>query len=114
MGSLFIYYHRAKTIGWIHDSHEKREFMGMGWNRWVVHLFWRLDIIGMVSLAAVLGLILTPMTIAKDKGWLDKGILLPLLAGTLLFPVLIYWEIVTKHPLMPWRVSCISQSPHMC
>ena len=56
---------------------------------------------------AVFALILVPFTIAgsaKDQ-WKDGGIIAMLVIGFCCIPVLLFWELKAKHPLIPFRVS---------
>lgn len=69
------------------------------------HLFWELDIIGVLLLTASLAMIMIPLTLAGGAGdkWDNAGILAPLIIGVLLMPTFIFWESKTSHPLLPFR-----------
>ena len=71
-----------------------------------LQLFWQLDVIGVVLLIAILGLILTPFTLAGGFGnkWAQAHIIAPLVIGLVCIPVFAVYELnYAPHPLLPIR-----------
>ena len=79
-----------------------------GWKLMKV-LFWQLDIIGLVLLTSVLGLTLTPLTLAGGKkpqaNWKEAKILTPIAFGVVSIPVFLWWESKAPFPVIPFYVS---------
>ncbi|KAH7121489.1 major facilitator superfamily domain-containing protein [Dactylonectria macrodidyma] len=69
----------------------------------ITDLFWKLDIVGIFLLTAVLSMILIPLTLAggASQKWKTAGILTPLILGVLLMPVFVLWEMKASHPMIP-------------
>ncbi|KAL2888360.1 Siderophore iron transporter 1 [Ceratocystis lukuohia] len=69
-----------------------------------VHLFWRLDVVGIVLMIAVFALILVPLTLAggSSSKWGTGHIIAPLVVGIICVPVFIFWEMRAPHPLVPF------------
>lgn len=69
-------------------------------------LFRRLDVAGIVLLVAVSSLLLVPLTIAGGltSAWHTPEVIVPLVVGTLLAPVLVFWEMNAGHPLLPFNL----------
>lgn len=67
------------------------------------HLFWELDVIGVMVLTAALAMTLIPLTLAGGQStrWRDAGILAPVIIGFLLFPVFVFWESKVSQPMLP-------------
>ncbi|KAL2162297.1 hypothetical protein VTH06DRAFT_7210 [Thermothelomyces fergusii] len=74
------------------------------WGAFLVDLFWRLDVIGVVLLIAVFALILVPMTIAGgfQASWTAPQILGPLIVGVCTIPAFVLWQLRAPHPLVPF------------
>jgi SIT family siderophore-iron:H+ symporter-like MFS transporter len=74
------------------------------WGPFLVDLFWRLDVIGIILLIAVFALILVPMTIAGgfEASWTAPQILAPLIIGFCTIPVFVFWQLRAQHPLVPF------------
>ncbi|KAI5900777.1 MFS general substrate transporter [Schizophyllum commune H4-8] len=102
--SLWYGGYQARKSGAL-DSY-KTPFERLGARDLAVALFWQLDVIGIVLVIAVFALILVPFTIAgsaKDQ-WKDGGIIAMLVIGFCCIPVLLFWELKAKHPLIPFRL----------
>lgn len=84
------------------DSHYKR----LGLYGFLKYLFFKLDIVGLFLLVAVLALILVPFTLAGGvtAEWGKAKIIAPLCVGFCLIPVFIYWENYTKTPFIPFHL----------
>jgi SIT family siderophore-iron:H+ symporter-like MFS transporter len=78
----------------------------LGAGRFIITLFWQLDVIGIVLLIAVFALILVPFTVARRETaqWKTTKIITPLVIGVLSVPIWIYWESRCKHPMIPFKV----------
>ncbi|KAL2126943.1 hypothetical protein VTI74DRAFT_11587 [Chaetomium olivicolor] len=74
------------------------------WGPFLVDLFWRLDVIGIILMIAVFALILVPMTIAGgfDASWTAPQILGPLIVGICTIPIFVFWQLRAPHPLVPF------------
>lgn len=84
------------------DSHYKR----LGLVGFLKYLFFKLDIIGLFLLVAVLALILVPFTLAGGvtAEWGKAKIIAPLCIGFALIPAFVYWEYYTETPFMPFHL----------
>ncbi|KAB5583064.1 siderochrome-iron transporter [Coniochaeta sp. 2T2.1] len=100
--SLMVVGRRAKKMGKLSDS--KSSFQILGWKAFLVDLFWRLDVVGIILMIAVFALILVPLTIAGGfkNQWKTAHIIAPLVVGVLCIPVFIIWELKARHPLLPF------------
>ncbi|OIW32819.1 MFS transporter [Coniochaeta ligniaria NRRL 30616] len=100
--SLMIVGRRAKKMGKLSNS--KSSFQTLGWKAFIVDLFWRLDVIGIILMIAVFALILVPLTIAGGfkNQWKTAHVIAPLVVGVLCIPVFIFWELKARHPLLPF------------
>ncbi|KAB5566406.1 siderochrome-iron transporter [Coniochaeta sp. 2T2.1] len=100
--SLMIVGRRAKKMGKLSDS--KSSFQTLGWKAFLVDLFWRLDVVGIILMIAVFALILVPLTIAGGfkNQWKTAHVIAPLVVGVLCIPVFIIWELKARHPLLPF------------
>ncbi|KAI8070829.1 ferrichrome-type siderophore transporter [Gongronella butleri] len=70
-------------------------------------LFWQLDIIGVILLAAVLCLLLIPLTLAGgvSSSWHQPDIIAMLVIGFVCIPIFVFWELkFAKHPCIPFRL----------
>ncbi|KAK4145595.1 major facilitator superfamily domain-containing protein [Dichotomopilus funicola] len=74
------------------------------WGEFLIDLFWRLDVIGIILLIAVFALILVPMTVAGgfESSWTAAHILAPLIVGVCTIPVFVFWQLRAPHPLVPF------------
>ncbi|EON96513.1 putative siderophore iron transporter 1 protein [Phaeoacremonium minimum UCRPA7] len=100
--SLLIVGRRAKKMGKL--GNYKSSFEKLGWKAFIIDLFWRLDVIGIILLIAVFALILTPFTIAGgfQNQWRTAHVIAPLVVGILCIPVFFVWEFKARHPLVPF------------
>lgn len=71
----------------------------------LVQTFWRLDIIGLTLLIAILVLILTPFTIAGgvERTWQTAHVIAPLVIGFLCIPVFVFWQRKAPFPVIPFQ-----------
>ncbi|KAF3987324.1 hypothetical protein FT663_02935 [Candidozyma haemuli var. vulneris] len=70
-------------------------------------IFWKVDLIGCLLVAVVLGLLLVPLTLAGGtrSQWQRASTIVPLVMGFVAIPIFIFWETkCTKRPLLPWKV----------
>ncbi|WRT68181.1 uncharacterized protein IL334_005156 [Kwoniella shivajii] len=71
-------------------------------------IFWQVDIVGLVLLAATFALILLPFTLAGGTGniWKAAHIIAPLVIGFVVaLPAFVIWETkIAKHPAIPFRL----------
>lgn len=73
----------------------------------IKHLFWKLDVPGMILMIAVLALVLVPLTLAGDSSatWHKAHILAPLIIGVACIPAFILWETSkAQHPMVPFHL----------
>lgn len=73
----------------------------------VVAMFWKMDVVGMILLAAVLSLILTPLTLAGgvSLSWKAAQNIAPLVVGVACIPVWLLWESRASSPMYPIEVN---------
>ncbi|KAK2031307.1 major facilitator superfamily transporter [Colletotrichum zoysiae] len=100
--SLSVVGRRARKQGLL-DSYVS-PFRTLGLKKFLVELFWQLDVIGIVLVIAVFALILVPFTLAGGftSSWRSAHIIAPLVIGILCIPVFVFWERKAKHPLVPF------------
>ncbi|KAK3292429.1 major facilitator superfamily domain-containing protein [Chaetomium fimeti] len=100
--SLTLVGRRARKQGIMEKYFE--DVKGMPWGAFLVDLFWRLDVIGVILLIAVFALILVPMTIAGgfEASWTAPQILGPLIVGVCTIPIFVFWQLRAPHPLVPF------------
>uniref|UniRef100_A0A0L0NSE2 Major facilitator superfamily (MFS) profile domain-containing protein n=1 Tax=Candidozyma auris TaxID=498019 RepID=A0A0L0NSE2_CANAR len=70
-------------------------------------IFWKVDFIGCLLLALILGLILVPLTLAGGTHlkWQQASTIVPIVLGFCSIPLFILWETkVTKRPMLPFQV----------
>ncbi|KAI9304702.1 MFS general substrate transporter [Cunninghamella echinulata] len=103
--SLFMASRNAKKQGKLDNI--QPTFTGKNlWENLVI-LFWRLDIIGIFIIAAILCLLLIPLTIAGGIAtrWAHADIIVMLVLGILCIPAFIFWEIkFAKYPCVPFHL----------
>lgn len=101
---LLVVSRRAKKRGLL-DNH-RSSFRALGAGKFILQLFWLLDMIGIILLCAVFALILVPMTIAGGLStkWGTAEIIAPVVIGILCIPAFILWELRAPHPLVPFRL----------
>lgn len=104
--SLSIVSRRARKRGLLvgHTS----LYSKLGLRKFLVDLFWRLDVIGVILVIAVFALILVPLTLAggfaAESQWRAAKIIAPLVIGFCTIPVFIVWELKAPHPLVPFNL----------
>ncbi|KDN67106.1 putative major facilitator superfamily transporter [Colletotrichum sublineola] len=100
--SLSIVGRRARKQGLL-DSYAS-PFRTLGLNKFLIELFWQLDVIGIILVIAIFALILVPFTLAGGltSSWQEAHIIAPLVVGILCIPAFVWWERKAKHPLVPF------------
>ena len=104
--SLLAVTRRTKKQNQVADENDKNgkaPIKVLGIWKFLVRLFWMLDVIGIVLLIAIFALFLAPLTIAggvKDK-WKSAHIIAPMIISGFCVPAFIYWERRAPHPLVP-------------
>ncbi|KAG7819862.1 hypothetical protein KL909_004611 [Ogataea angusta] len=66
-------------------------------------LFWQLDALGVLGAALVIGLFLTPFTLAggEDQQWRTAKVIVPLVLSGVLLPFVVVWESkYASHPIL--------------
>ncbi|KAL8279884.1 hypothetical protein RQP46_007734 [Phenoliferia psychrophenolica] len=86
-----------------------------------IHIFWQLDVIGLVLLVGGIGLVLVTVTIANGKvsRWSDAHSIAMLVIGALGSVAFVLWEkFGARHPLLPFAlltnrtvIACIPTHP---
>ncbi|KAF4988719.1 hypothetical protein FDECE_14954 [Fusarium decemcellulare] len=101
--SLMVVAHRAKKQGRLVNY--RSAFQQMGFNNFVIKLFWLLDVIGIIFVIAIFALILVPLTLAGgfESSWGEAHIIAPLVIGFLCIPAFILWELKAPHPVVPFQ-----------
>ncbi|KAL4778433.1 major facilitator superfamily domain-containing protein [Aspergillus varians] len=77
-----------------------------GTKQFLIEIFWRMDVLGIILLIAVFALILVPFTLAGGvaEQWQKAKIIAPLVIGVCCIPAWIMWERTCKHPMIPFRL----------
>ncbi|CAK7227447.1 ferrioxamine B transporter [Sporothrix bragantina] len=101
--TLLVVGRRAKKLGLI-SPYTSSIQLNKGVGAFLVDLFWRLDVIGIILMIAVFALILVPFTIAGGvvSQWKTAHIIAPLVVGVMCLPVFLFWETKAPHPLVPF------------
>lgn len=104
IASLLVVGRRAKKQGRL-DSY-RSPFATLGPKKFLMELFWMLDVVGIILLIAVFALILVPFTLAggTTSKWGQAHIIAPLVVGLVCLPIFIMWELKTRHPLVPFEL----------
>lgn len=103
---LMIAARRAKSQGRLVGLQTLRQFHGT-YGALAADLFWRVDLIGLVLICAILSLILLPMTIAggTSSRWGHADMIVMLVIGFLIIPLFILWEKkYARFPVMPFHL----------
>lgn len=103
---LLIASRRARRQGKLVGLATLREAHG-GYRNLYKDLFWRLDIIGLILLCAVLSLILVPLTIASGTSsrWGHADVIVMLVIGVVTIPFFAWWELkFAEHPILPFHL----------
>ncbi|EKD18351.1 hypothetical protein MBM_03344 [Drepanopeziza brunnea f. sp. 'multigermtubi' MB_m1] len=103
--TLFLNNRKAKRLGLTSES----QFKGMGVSQILKHLWFELDLGGIILLSAAFALILIPLTVATKAadGWSNPSIIAMLVIGAVCFAVFPCWENVKKlapRPLIPMHL----------
>ncbi|CUM64918.1 uncharacterized protein PRCAT00002536001 [Priceomyces carsonii] len=101
---IHMRYLAGKTEEWKQFKMRKTKYQELGLWGFLKHLFWMLDIIGLLLLIACLGCILVPLTLAGGvkSTWKHGNIIAPIVIGAVLVPVFVLWEgYGSKHPIAP-------------
>lgn len=85
----------------IESEYSKRGLWGF-----IKFLFFKIDIIGIFLIVAILALILVPFSIAGgiDANWKTAKVLAPLIVGFCVIPFFILWERHTTYPVVPFHL----------
>ncbi|KAG7877603.1 hypothetical protein KL935_004817 [Ogataea polymorpha] len=70
-------------------------------------LLWQLDAVGVLGAALVIGLFLTPFTLAggEDRQWRTAKVIVPLVLSGLLLPLVVLWESkYATHPILTRKI----------
>ncbi|WWC92118.1 uncharacterized protein L201_007072 [Kwoniella dendrophila CBS 6074] len=106
LGSLIEAEWRAKRKGLLNDIPSPLRTLAQP-SLWV-EIFWQVDIVGLILLAATFGLILVPFTLAGGIGnvWKKAHIIAPLVIGFVVaLPAFVIWETkIARHPAVPFRL----------
>jgi SIT family siderophore-iron:H+ symporter-like MFS transporter len=73
----------------------------------LIWFFWRLDVVGVILLIAMLALILIPLTVAAgvQSNWQHAYVIVMLVIGVLCIPAFVSWELkFARHPCVPFRL----------
>ncbi|KAK0128273.1 hypothetical protein ONS95_000249 [Cadophora gregata] len=103
--SLFLNNRKARKLGLTTET----QFNGMSPWQVVKHLWFELDLGGILLLSAAFALILISLTIAsrQSSGWASGKIIAMLVIGITCFVVFPFWENIKKlapHPLIPMHL----------
>ncbi|KAL2015393.1 hypothetical protein VTK56DRAFT_5547 [Thermocarpiscus australiensis] len=100
--SLTLVGRRARKQGLMEKYAEAVK--GLPWRPFLIDLFWRLDVIGIILVIAVFALILVPMTIAGgfEASWTAPHVIAPLIIGICTIPAFVLWQLRAPHPLVPF------------
>ncbi|KAK4131020.1 MFS general substrate transporter [Trichocladium antarcticum] len=100
--SLTIVGRRARKQG-IMESYSEA-VKSQPWGPFLVDVFWRLDVPGIILMIAVFALILVPMTLAGgfSASWTAPRVLGPLIVGVCTIPLFVFWQLRAPHPLVPF------------
>ncbi|ODV95102.1 hypothetical protein PACTADRAFT_43097 [Pachysolen tannophilus NRRL Y-2460] len=86
---------------------EKFSTASSAFYKFMVDLFWKLDIIGLFLLIVSLGCLLVPLTLAggvKEK-WKHGNIIGPIVLGGVLIPVFVFYEFkFARFPIAPFKL----------
>lgn len=104
---IFMRWQAGKTEEWKVFKQKKTKFQELGFSKFMVFLFWKLDVLGILLLEIALGCFLVPITLAGgvNNTWRSGKILGPFILGFLLFPVFLAWEVYgAKFPVVPFNL----------
>ncbi|KAH8892395.1 MFS transporter [Thozetella sp. PMI_491] len=103
--SLWVVGRRARKQG-VLDPYLSDQQMAGGYKSFLIDLFWRLDVIGIILVIAMFALVLVPLTVAGGfhDQWANAHVIAPLVVGILCIPAFILWELRAPHPLAPFSL----------
>ncbi|KAI9302418.1 MFS transporter [Cunninghamella echinulata] len=103
--SLFMANRQAKKQGKLEKVHSV--FTGKShWENMII-LFWQFDLVGVILIAAILCLLLLPLTIAggTSSRWAHADVISMLVIGFLCIPAFVIWEMkFAKYPCLPFHL----------
>ncbi|WVF68087.1 hypothetical protein IAT40_002850 [Kwoniella sp. CBS 6097] len=106
LGSLVHAQWRASKRGLL--ANIPSPIRSLGQSQLWIELFWQIDVIGLLLLAATFALILLPFTLAGGVGevWKAARVIAPLVVGFVVaLPGFVIWETkFAKHPAVPFRL----------
>ena len=102
------------TLGWLQFKAHKRGLMEKhpsvfshhdSKSKFLIDLFWLIDIPGIILIVGVFILILYPLTLAggQKSTWNTAKIIAPIVVGFCLIPVMVIYELWAPHPMVPFR-----------
>ncbi|GME89109.1 hypothetical protein B5S31_g4982 [[Candida] boidinii] len=102
----FIHMHfLARRNGAFDTFKNDADYKTLGWKKFIIEtFFWKLDIMGLLGIMLVLGLILTPLTLAGGiaENWRQAHIIVPIVIGGVLIPFVGLWEFkYARYPVIP-------------
>ncbi|CAO2651732.1 Nn.00g000150.m01.CDS01 [Neocucurbitaria sp. VM-36] len=104
--SIYWVERKAKQRGSLKNI--KTPFQQYGGWALVKVLFWQLDVIGILLVTSILGLTLTPLTLAGGRWphahWTEAKIFTPITIGSLLAPVFLWWQTKAPYPMVPFHL----------
>lgn len=103
---LHMTYRAHKSPEWEQFRHEKTGFKQQPPLDYAYSLFWKLDVIGVILIAAMFALILVPLTLAGgiSSEWKKAKIIAPIVIGFLCIPAFIVWEWKCPFPVTPFHL----------
>ncbi|OWB62037.1 hypothetical protein B5S29_g2950 [[Candida] boidinii] len=102
----FIHMHfLARRNGAFDTFKNDADYKTLGWKKFIIEtFFWKLDIMGLLGIMLVLGLILTPLTLAGGiaENWRQAHIIVPIVIDGVLIPFVGLWEFkYARYPVIP-------------
>ncbi|OWB66665.1 hypothetical protein B5S30_g2008 [[Candida] boidinii] len=106
LACCFIHMHfLARRNGSFDEFKNTSDFKTLGWKKFIIEtFFWKLDLVGLLGIMLVLGLILTPLTLAGGiaETWRKGHIIAPIVVGGVLIPFVGLWEAkYARYPVIP-------------
>ncbi|ODQ82275.1 hypothetical protein BABINDRAFT_178632 [Babjeviella inositovora NRRL Y-12698] len=104
---LHMRWKAGKTEEWRQMKTEATLYQELGFWKFSIEIFHRLDVIGLLFIVVILGLILVPFTLAGGVSttWQQAKIIAPLVIGIICIPFFVVWEHrLAKHPLAPMHL----------
>lgn len=98
---------RAKRNGDLQVVYnQESEYRKRGFWGFITFLLFKIDVIGLFLIVAILALILVPFSIAGGlkANWKTAKVLAPLIVGFFVIPVFVLWERYTPTPVVPFKL----------